>query len=86
MSNLSPGFSKDFHMLESASKHPAIQGIHDITTFTGILGKVPWLIYMIGSIPGLTSYNRFNIWCHDQLKEKRKASLLPSSFGVSATN
>ncbi|KAL6854541.1 cytochrome P450 [Trichoderma novae-zelandiae] len=66
------GFSKDFHMLESTSYHPAIKGVHKTMSFIGVLSTVPWLIYMIGSIPGLTTFNRFSMWCHDEVSEKRK--------------
>ncbi|KAK1240462.1 hypothetical protein MKX07_004490 [Trichoderma sp. CBMAI-0711] len=66
------GFSKDFCMLESTSYHPAIQGIHRTMSFIGILSTVPWLIYMVGSIPGLTTYNLFSRWCRDEVNEKRK--------------
>ncbi|KAL7812160.1 cytochrome P450 [Trichoderma aethiopicum] len=67
------GLSKDFHMLESTSYHPAIQGVHRTMSFIGISSTVPWLIYMIGSIPGLTTFNRFSMWCRDEVDEKRKA-------------
>ncbi|KAH0493464.1 hypothetical protein TgHK011_000132 [Trichoderma gracile] len=65
------GFSKDFRMLESTSYHPAIKGVHRTMSFIGILSTVPWLIYMVGSIPGLTTYNLFSRWCRDEVNEKR---------------
>ncbi|KAL6879915.1 hypothetical protein HDV57DRAFT_100463 [Trichoderma longibrachiatum] len=60
-------------MLESTSYHPAIEGVHRTMSFIGILSTVPWLIYMIGSIPGLTTFNRFSMWCRDEVDEKREA-------------
>ncbi|EGR44205.1 uncharacterized protein TRIREDRAFT_70842, partial [Trichoderma reesei QM6a] len=70
------GFSKDFRMLESTSYHPAIKGIHRTMSLIGILSTVPWLIYMIGSIPGLTTYNLFSRWCRDEVNEKRKTLIM----------
>lgn len=64
-------------MLESTSYHPAIKGIHRTMSLIGILSTVPWLIYMIGSIPGLTTYNLFSRWCRDEVNEKRKVSICP---------
>ncbi|EHK19522.1 uncharacterized protein TRIVIDRAFT_46635 [Trichoderma virens Gv29-8] len=66
------GFSKNFNMLESTSIHPAIKGVHDTMWFIGLLTTIPWMLYMVGSTPGLNSLSRFSIWCHEQLNEKRK--------------
>ncbi|KAL7784098.1 cytochrome P450 [Trichoderma ceciliae] len=66
-------FSQDVHLLKSTNEHPAIQGVHESMFFIGVVGTVPWLLYMIGKIPGLTSYNRFYMWCNQQLEDKRKA-------------
>ncbi|KAL7957942.1 cytochrome P450 [Trichoderma compactum] len=65
------GFSKNFNMLESTSIHPAIKGVHDTMWFIGLLTTIPWMLYMVGSTPGLNSLSRFSIWCHEQLDEKR---------------
>ncbi|UPL01945.1 hypothetical protein LCI18_012879 [Fusarium solani-melongenae] len=66
------GFSKDFNMLDSGHKHPAIQGLHDNMTAVGVLGTVPWLMSMLSKIPGATgSYERFTDWCGQELQAKR---------------
>ncbi|KAL6856827.1 cytochrome P450 [Trichoderma novae-zelandiae] len=67
------GFSKDFHMLESESEHPAIKGVHESMMAIGVLGTVPWLLSMISKVPGAAAgFSRFTTWCHQQLQEKRK--------------
>ncbi|KAK7427043.1 hypothetical protein QQZ08_006470 [Neonectria magnoliae] len=68
------GFSKDFDMLSSVHKHPAIKGLHDNMTAVGVLGTVPWLMSMLSKIPGATgSYSRFTDWCGRELEAKRAA-------------
>lgn len=70
------GLSKNFHMLEQEEEHPAIRGVHSSMMVVGVLGTVPWLLSMMGKIPGAASeYVRFTTWCHDQLREKRKVGL-----------
>ncbi|GKU09605.1 unnamed protein product, partial [Fusarium langsethiae] len=67
------GFSKDFQMVESETEHPAIKGVHESMMAIGVLGTVPWLLSMLGKIPGAAGgYARFTRWCHEQLQEKRK--------------
>ncbi|UKZ96333.1 uncharacterized protein TrAFT101_011130 [Trichoderma asperellum] len=67
------GFSKDFHMLESGSEHPAIKGVHESMLAIGVLGTAPWLLSMISKVPGAAAgFSRFTTWCHQQLQEKRK--------------
>ncbi|KAF5021007.1 hypothetical protein F66182_6938 [Fusarium sp. NRRL 66182] len=66
------GFSKDFNMLNSGSKHSAIQGLHDNMTAVGVLGTVPWMMSMLSKIPGATgTYARFTDWCGKELQAKR---------------
>ncbi|KAJ3544539.1 hypothetical protein NM208_g2999 [Fusarium decemcellulare] len=66
------GFSKDFEMLNSGKKHPAIEGLHDNMAAVGVLGTVPWLMSMLSKIPGATgSYSRFTDWCGRELQAKR---------------
>ena len=65
-------------MLEDETEHPAIQGIHQSMMAIGVLGTVPWLLSMLGKIPGAAGgYLRFTTWCHDQVKEKRMVVLSP---------
>ncbi|KAI8653830.1 hypothetical protein LRP88_00428 [Fusarium phalaenopsidis] len=66
------GFSKDFNMLDSGHKHPAIQALHENMAAVGVLSTVPWLMSMLGKIPGATgSYARFADWCARELQAKR---------------
>ncbi|GKU14272.1 unnamed protein product, partial [Fusarium langsethiae] len=66
------GFSKDFHMVENETEHPAIKGVHESMMAIGVLGTVPWVLSMAGKIPGAAGgYARFTRWCHEQLQEKR---------------
>ncbi|KAH6876594.1 cytochrome P450, partial [Thelonectria olida] len=66
------GFSKDFDMLNSGNKHTAIQGLHESMGAVGVLGTVPWLMSMLGKIPGATgSYSHFMDWCGKELQTKR---------------
>lgn len=46
------GFGKDFQNLNSGIEHPAIKGVHDHMAVLGVLGHVPWLLNVIGRIPG----------------------------------
>lgn len=74
------GFSKDFHMLESESEHPAIKGVHESMLAIGVLGTVPWLLSMISKVPGAAaSFSRFTTWCHEELQEKRRVRLSSQS-------
>ncbi|EHK20796.1 uncharacterized protein TRIVIDRAFT_59079 [Trichoderma virens Gv29-8] len=67
------GFSKDFHMLEQESEHPAIKGVHESMLAIGVLGTVPWLLSMISKVPGAAaSFSRFTTWCHQELQKKRE--------------
>lgn len=62
-------------MLDSGHKHPAIQALHDNMAAVGILSTVPWLMSMLGKIPGATgSYARFADWCARELQAKRVVS------------
>ena len=61
----------DFHIVESEAEHPAIMGVHESMMAIGVFGTVPWLLSMLGKIPGAAAgYSRFTGWCHDQLQEK----------------
>ncbi|KAL1962758.1 hypothetical protein VTN77DRAFT_9212 [Rasamsonia byssochlamydoides] len=66
------GFDKDFHQLEDAAEHSAIKGLHDQMSAIGILSAVPWLLSLLGSIPGLSgSYGLFMNYCAQQVEEKK---------------
>ena len=67
------GFSKDFHMMSNGKEHKAIKGLHDSMVFIGILSHVPWLMQLVGSIPGLTgAFGDFVEWCNLEVTEKQK--------------
>lgn len=75
------GFSKDFDNLATGKEHPAIKGIHDHMLILGILSNVPWLLNIIGSIPGAAAgYTGFFNWCSSEINEKEKASLRYRSY------
>ncbi|KAM0293758.1 hypothetical protein ACHAPM_011480 [Fusarium culmorum] len=60
-------------MVEDETEHPAIKGVHESMMAIGVLGTVPWVLSMLGKIPGAAGgYARFTRWCHEQLQEKRK--------------
>ncbi|GAD99504.1 benzoate 4-monooxygenase cytochrome P450, putative [Paecilomyces variotii No. 5] len=66
------GFSKDFHQLEDAKEHSVIKGVHDQMATIGLLSQVPWFLYLLGSIPGLTgTYRSFMEYCARQVNEKK---------------
>ncbi|CAI6065999.1 unnamed protein product [Clonostachys chloroleuca] len=70
------GLSKDFHMVEREVEDPAIQGVHESMFAIGVFGTVPWLLSMLGKIPGAAGgYNKYTKWCHDELQEKRQILL-----------
>lgn len=63
-------------MVEKETEDPAIVGVHESMAAIGIVGTVPWLLAMLGKIPGLApGYARFTGWCHDQLQEKKEVSI-----------
>ncbi|KAI9878167.1 MAG: hypothetical protein M1830_001736 [Pleopsidium flavum] len=67
------GFSKDFGNLASGREHSAIKGIHDHMAIMGLLSNVPWLLNMLGSLPGLAGgYTGFFNWCSNEIKEKQR--------------
>lgn len=67
------GFSKDFDNVASGTENPAIKAIHDHMAVLGVLSNVPWLLNMIGCIPGAAAgYTSFFNWCSNEIKEKQK--------------
>lgn len=60
-------------MVEREVEDPAIQGVHESMFAIGVFGTVPWLLSMLGKIPGAAGgYNKYTKWCHDELQEKRQ--------------
>ncbi|KAF2112705.1 cytochrome P450 67 [Lophiotrema nucula] len=67
------GFSKDFNNLASGTEHPGIEAVHAHMTMLGILSTVPWLLNVLGSIPGAAAgYSEFFGFCANQIREKNK--------------
>ncbi|KAH7402975.1 putative benzoate 4-monooxygenase cytochrome P450 [Cadophora sp. MPI-SDFR-AT-0126] len=67
------GFGKDFGCLESGTEHAAIKGVHDHMEALGILSNVPWLLNILGCIPGATAgYTGFFSWCAAEINAKQK--------------
>ncbi|KAF7596101.1 hypothetical protein BBP40_003363 [Aspergillus hancockii] len=61
------GFGKDVNNLTTGVEHPAIKGIHDHMHVLGVLSHVPWLLNMMGRIPGATAgYSGFFKWFLEQ--------------------
>ncbi|KAI1414401.1 monooxygenase [Hypoxylon sp. FL1857] len=65
------GFGEDFGCVTTGNEHPAIKSIHDHMYILGILSHVPWLLNIIGHIPGATKgYVPFWDHCHSLLQSK----------------
>ena len=66
------GFGKDYRQLEEGRELSAIKGLHDQMGALGLLSPVPWLLSLLGSIPGLSgSYGLFMDYCAEQVREKK---------------
>ncbi|KAF2795827.1 putative benzoate 4-monooxygenase cytochrome P450 [Melanomma pulvis-pyrius CBS 109.77] len=66
------GYSKDFGSVVNGEEHEAAKAIHDHMTILGIFGMTPWLLYIIGHMPGaLAAYKPFFTWCANMIKEKK---------------
>jgi cytochrome P450 len=67
------GLGKDFGNLTSGTEHPAIKGVHDHMAMLGVLSTVPWLLNILGSIPGAAAgYSEFFKFCSDEIRAKNK--------------
>jgi hypothetical protein len=65
------GFGKDFNNLNTGVEHSAIKGVHSHMTMLGIMSTVPWLLNVLGSIPGAAAgYTEFFSFCAGQIREK----------------
>ncbi|KKY15727.1 putative benzoate 4-monooxygenase cytochrome [Diplodia seriata] len=64
------GFGTDFGGLESGVEHPAIKGIHDHMAVLAITATVPWLLNLLGKVPGATKgYAPFFEWCAERAQQ-----------------
>lgn len=69
------GFSKEFGCVANETEHPAIQSIHEHLAVIGIIGHIPWLLYLAARIPGAAAaYSDFFNWCGDEMEAKIKVS------------
>ncbi|KAK2611662.1 hypothetical protein N8I77_004992 [Diaporthe amygdali] len=67
------GFGKEFHGVTKGEEHLAIEGVHSSMNVLGIMSHVPWLLNMMGKIPGAAAaYQEFFAWCGSEIKAKKK--------------
>ncbi|KAH7036039.1 cytochrome P450 [Microdochium trichocladiopsis] len=67
------GFSKDFGQLGKGEEHSAIRPIHAHIKLLGIFQTVPWMLYLLSSIPGAASaYSEIFGFCANEMRAKRK--------------
>lgn len=69
------GFGKEFNSVTNGEEHPAIEGVHSSMNMLGIMSHVPWLLNMMGKIPGAAAaYQEFFAWCGSEIEAKKKVS------------
>lgn len=72
------GFGKEFNSVINGEEHPAIEGVHSSMNVLGIVSHVPWLLNMMGKIPGAAAaYQEFFAWCGSEIEAKKKVSREP---------
>lgn len=76
-----PGFSKDFHMLETGRSHPAVDGVREQVVYIAVLGMMPWLFIslvnimdMLNTLGVKSGFQEFLDWCSAELAARRKVS------------
>lgn len=70
------GFSKEFGCVANETEHAAIQSIHEHLSVIGIIGHIPWLLYLAARIPGAAAaYSGFFNWCGDEMDAKIKVCM-----------
>ncbi|KAB8263331.1 cytochrome P450 [Aspergillus pseudonomiae] len=68
------GFGRDFGNLATGNAHPVISAVHDHMRFIGVVSHLPWLLNMLGKIPGAAAgYQGLFKWCADQIETKHKS-------------
>lgn len=78
------GFGKDFNCMAMGEEHPALKSIGDHMTILGSLQTVPWLMNLLGSIPGAAAgFSEFFGICEQQISEKERVSIHPFCHRVS---
>ncbi|KAI0854548.1 putative benzoate 4-monooxygenase cytochrome P450 [Xylaria cubensis] len=67
------GFGKTFGCLSRGASHPALKCIREHMETIGTLSQVPWLLYLISRIPGVTAgYSEFFRICETEIDAKLK--------------
>ncbi|KUI66488.1 Tryprostatin B 6-hydroxylase [Cytospora mali] len=67
------GFGKDFYGVTKGEEHPAIEGVHSTMSILGFMSHVPWLLNLMGRIPGAAAaYKDFFNWCSSEIEAKKK--------------
>ncbi|ROW01204.1 hypothetical protein VSDG_02711 [Cytospora chrysosperma] len=67
------GFSKDFGNLTTGVEHSAIKPIHEHIKVFGVLSPIPWLMNVLGSIPGAANiYTEIFDICANEIRAKQK--------------
>ncbi|KAJ5654227.1 hypothetical protein N7490_001230 [Penicillium lividum] len=65
-------FSKDYKQLDNSAEHSAIAAMHSQMDMLAILSPVPWVMFVLGSIPGLkTPLKIFEEYSASQMNERR---------------
>lgn len=82
------GFSKDFGNLTTGVEHSAIKPIHEHIKVFGVLSPIPWLMNVLGSIPGAANiYTEIFDICANEIRAKQKVCTMTAPqtlevFGV----
>ena len=67
------GFGKDFETITSGQEHLAIKGLHEHVSLLGLLQTVPWLLNLLGAIPGAAAgFQEFFSTCQKEMDEKER--------------
>lgn len=67
-------FGRDFGSLERARENPTVTRVRGAMKYLGILFPVPWLINVLGHIPGASGEMApFFEYCKQLVKDKQKA-------------
>ena len=70
------GFGKSFENLATGIENPAIKAIHDHMKTIAIGGTVPWLLNIVGAIPGAAApFQDFFSICAEQMNLRYQVSL-----------
>ena len=70
------GFGKDYGMLETFTKHPAVSGVHGSMKMLQLMGQMPWSLRLFTLMPtfGIESFVGFNKWCAREIDQTIQVS------------